>query len=146
AYMRPAAPSTTQPISRAARKPPSDFRICLILAFVLYPPAARADDPPADLAKRIAQRETVTRAARDNYTYRQTVELQELDKNGATRGEYKEVRDVIFSPEHERSEQLIGHPSMNLKLLKMTDEDFRDIRDIQPFVLQEEQLWIYERK
>ena len=28
----------------------------------------------------------------------------------------------------------------------MTEEDYRDIREIQPFVLTEEQLWIYERK
>ena len=109
-------------------------------------PAASADEPPPDLAKRIAQRETVTQAARNNYTYRQTVELQELDKNGGARGEYKEVRDIIFSPQHERTEQVIGRPLLNLKNLIMTEEDFRDIRDIQPFVLPEEQLWIYERK
>jgi hypothetical protein len=106
----------------------------------------RADDPPADLAKRIARRESTMQSARNNYTYRQTVQLEELDKNGAARGEYKEVRDVIFSPQRERSELVVGHPLINLKFLQMTDEDFRDIRDIQPFVMPEEQLWIYERK
>jgi hypothetical protein len=113
---------------------------------MLWPAGARGDDPPPDLARRIAQRETVTQAARNNYTYRQTVELQELDKNGGARGEYKEVRDVIFSPTHERTEQVVGRPLLNLKNLIMTDEDYRDIRDIQPFVLPEDQLWIYERK
>jgi hypothetical protein len=109
-------------------------------------PTARAEDAPPDLAKRIAHQETQTQALRDNYTYRQTVELQELDNRGGARGEYREIRDVIFSPQHERTEQMIGHPTMNLKNLKMTDEDYRDIRDIQPFVLPEEQLWIYETK
>src|SRR5690348_3272939 len=146
AYIRPAAPSAVQPISRAARKPPSDFCICLILAFMLSTPGARAEDPPADLAKRIAQRESATQAARNDYTYRQLVELQELDAHGAARGEYKETRDVIFSPQHERSEQTIGHPFFNLKNLILTEEDYRDIREIQPFVLPEDQLWIYERK
>jgi hypothetical protein len=109
-------------------------------------PAARAEDAPPDLAKRIAHQETQTQALRDNYTYRQTVELQELDNRGGARGEYREIRDVIFSPQHERTEQMIGRPTVNLKNLKMTDEDYRDIRDIQPFVLLEEQLWIYETK
>ena len=109
-------------------------------------PTATAEDAPPDLAKRIAHQETRTQALRDNYTYRQTVELQELDNRGGARGEYREIRDVIFSPQHERTEQMIGRPTVNLKNLKMTDEDYRDIRDIQPFVLPEEQLWIYETK
>ena len=41
---------------------------------------------------------------------------------------------------------MIGHPFANLKNLIMTEEDYRDIREIQPFVLPEDQLWIYERK
>ena len=69
-----------------------------------------------------------------------------MDGRGAARGEYREIRDVIFSPQHERTEQAIGRPTMNLKNLVMTDEDYRDIREIQPFVLPEEQLWIYETK
>jgi len=87
---------------------------------MLSPAVLRAEDPPADLAKRIAQRESITQAARNNYTYRQTVELQELDSKGAARGEYKEIRDVIFSPTHERTEQVIGRPLLNLKNLIMT--------------------------
>src|SRR5689334_13757142 len=108
--MRPAAPSTIQPISRAARKPPSDFCIWFILASVLSSSTGMAEEPPAGLAKKIAARETATQVARNQYTYRQTVQLQELDNRGAARGEYKEVRDVIFSPTRERTDQLIGSP------------------------------------
>src|SRR5205807_8426349 len=94
AYSRPAALSATQPISRAARKPPSDFCICLILTGCekkgtdslfrrreqpkckhfewrkrclspifrillasIFCLAARAEEPPAGLAKLIAARE-----------------------------------------------------------------------------------------
>ena len=146
AYIRPAAPSVIHPVSRAARKPPSDFCICLILAFGLCAASGRAADPPPGLAKKIAARETATQAARNQYTYRQTVQLQELDARGAARGEYKEIRDVIFSPERERTEQPIGSPLQTLKNLILTEEDFRDIREIQPLVLTEEQLWIYETK
>src|SRR6185437_14818665 len=141
----PAAPSSIQPISRAARKRPGDCVIGLILAFTIVAPL-RAEDPPRDLAKRVAHRETETEAERNEYMYRQTVILQELDSRGAARGEYKEVRDIIFSPKHERTEELIGAPSMGLKFLTLTAEDFRDIREIQPLVLTEDRLWNYETK
>ena len=61
-------------------------------------------------------------------------------------GQYREERDVIFSPTEERTEQMIGRPLLSLKNLKLTEEDFADIRNIQPFVLVEELLRIYETK
>ena len=70
----------------------------------------------------------------------------ELNDHGAATGEYREERDVILSPEHERTEHMIGRPLLTLKRLKMTEEDFHDIRDIQPFVMTEDQLWNYETK
>jgi hypothetical protein len=153
----PAVMSAGQPKSSAARKPagripsPSDFAIGLILAFTLFAPAPlipilRAEDPPGNLAKLAAHRETATEAERNEYMYRQTVTLQELDNRGAARGQYKEIRDVIFSPEHQRAEETIGRPDNSLKNLKLTDEDFADIRDIQPLVLTEDRLWSYETR
>ena len=91
----------------------------------------------------MAHRESETEAERNEYMYRQTVTLQELDSRGAALGEYKEVRDIIFSPEHERTEELVGKPEDGLKFLRLTEQDFRDIRDIQPLVLTEDRLWNY---
>jgi len=105
-----------------------------------------AQEAPPNLARQIAHQETETLAARNDYAYRQTVVFAELDAHGAQLGDYREIRDVVFSPEHERTEQMVGKPSMNLKRLIMTDEDFRDMRDIQPFVMTEDQLWNYETK
>jgi hypothetical protein len=113
---------------------------------VLSIPLLRAQEPPENLAKLVAKRETENEAARNQYTYRQTVTLDELDDKGAIRGQYREVRDVVFSPAQERSEEFVGKPFKNLKFLVMTDEDFRDIRNIQPMVLTEEHLWNYETK
>jgi hypothetical protein len=148
AYSMPARQSTPQPIGSAVRKLPSDLAIGLILASVLLAPlrGQTADDPPANLAKLVAHRETETNRERNEYTYRQTFTLQELDGKGGARGEYKEIRDIIFSPAHERTEELIGRPTNGLQLLVMTDEDFRDIREIQPLTLNEEQLWNYDTK
>lgn len=105
-----------------------------------------AQDPPADLVKRVAHRESETEAERNQYLYRQSVVLEELDGRGTARGDYKEVRDIIFSPRHERSEQLVGAPQNRMKNLVLTVEDFADIRDIQPLVLTEDRVHLYETK
>ena len=107
---------------------------------------AWAEDPPPNLAKLVAHRESETEAERNEYMYRQTVTLQELDSRGGARGEYREVRDIIFSPTHERTEEAIGKPANSLQFLHLTAEDFQDIRDIQPLVLTEDRLWNYETK
>jgi hypothetical protein len=147
AYPMPITPSATQPISRAAWKPRSDLAIGLILTLgVLAVFARAADDPPGNLAKLVAHRETETDAERNEYTYRQSVTLDELDNHGAPHGQYRETRDIVFSPKHERSENLIGKPENSLKNLILTEEDFHDIREIQPLVLTEDRLWIYETK
>lgn len=94
----------------------------------------------------MAGRESETQATRNRYTYRQSVTIEELNTRGGKAGEYREMRDVIFSPERERIEQLIGRPVKTLQHLVLTEEDFRDIREIQPFVLVEDTLFIYEIK
>jgi hypothetical protein len=123
--------------------------IALILASVLFTASASwAQDqaPPPNLVKLVAHRETETETERNEYTYRQGLTIEELDASGGTRGSYRETRDVIFSPEKERTEQLIGHPDKSLKNLILTEEDFADIRNIQPLVLTEDRLWNYESK
>src|SRR5262249_25311451 len=90
--------------------------------------------------------ESETQAARNQYAYRQTVRLQELDNTGGMSGEYREVRDVIFSPTQERTEQMVGTPLLTLKHLILTQEDFEAMRNIQPFVLTNDQMFIYETK
>jgi hypothetical protein len=146
AYSDPATLSAIQPTRRAARKPPSESFIALILAFGCLASGAIAQEPPPGLARRIARQESATQAARDEYTYRQAVVFAELDERGAETGQYREVRDVIFSPQHERTEEMVGKPLMDLHHLIMTPEDFHDIRDIQPFVMTEDQLWNYQTK
>jgi hypothetical protein len=105
-----------------------------------------ADEAPADLVRRVSLVETETQQVRDHYTYRQSVAVEELSDRGTRVGQYREVRDVVFSPGGERAEQMIGSPAVTLKNLKLTDEDFADIRNIQPFVLVQELLPIYETK
>lgn len=109
-------------------------------------PALRADDPPADLVRRVAVRETETARQQSNYTYRQSVTIEEFDGHGVKSGDYREVRDIIFSPKQERTEQMLGKPSNTLTRLKLTEEDFRDIREVQPFLMTSEQAFLYETR
>ena len=113
---------------------------------MLLTTALFGQEPPPNLARLVAHRETETETERNEYTYRQVVTLEELDDHGSARGMYRETRDVIFSPQHDRTEQLIGRAESSLKNLILTDEDFADIRNIQPLVLTEDRLWNYESK
>jgi hypothetical protein len=103
-----------------------------------------AKDPPPDLAKRVAHRESETAEERRQYAYTQSVHLQEIDGRGTQTGEYREVREVIFSPTGDRTERFSSQPVSRLRNLLMTPEDFADIRNIQPFILTEDQLRIYQ--
>jgi len=101
-------------------------------------------EPPTDIARRVAARESASEAERANYTYRQTVTVTEYTERNRSGGEYREQREIIFSPKGERTERLIGQPVNTLKRLRMTPEDFADLRDIQPMLLTEDRLFLYQ--
>jgi hypothetical protein len=88
----------------------------------------------------VAENEARTEEARSRYLYTQTVLIEEVGARGAAGGRYREVREVIFSPDGERSERLQGSPLSALKRLILTKEDFEDIRNIQPLLLTPETL------
>ena len=125
---------------------PLPFCIGFIVAFGLAITVANAGDPPADLIRKMAQREAGNEAERANYMYRQTVMVEEVSEKGLIDGHYREVHDVIFSPTGERSEEAVGKPVSALKNLKLTPEDFADLREVQPFLFTPDRLFLYESK
>ncbi|MCP5117549.1 MAG: hypothetical protein GY953_42545 [bacterium] len=108
--------------------------------------SAFAADPPENLARLVAENETRHAEERMNYTYRQSVRVDEFGKRGTPAGFYTEVRDIIFSPESGRSEEFVKKPLSRLKRLQLTEEDFQDIREVQPFLFTKDQLWAYETR
>jgi len=116
---------------------------CFSIAAIV---AAAGPEPPKDLARLVAHRESETQAERNQFTYRQTVRVEELSERGSLNGEYRETRDVIFSPVKEREDVVVAAPRSTLKNLVLTEEDFADIRNIQPFVLVEDLFPVYETK
>ena len=120
--------------------------IALIVASANLLPAA---EPPAGFLRKIAVRESETARAREEYTYRQSVNVQEFNIQGAITGEYREVRDVTFSPDQKsgspvRYEQVIVPARSTLTRVRLTPEDFADIRNIEPFLLTVEKVSLYE--
>lgn len=134
------------PTNQIATRAAPNCRIPLRVAFLACALFAALQAQPADIAKRVAERETAALEARGQYTYRQTVLIEEMPSKGSRGGQYREVREVVFSPSGERTEQMVGKPVDLLARLKLTDEDFRDIRDVQPFLFTADQLWLYETK
>lgn len=102
------------------------------------------DQPPPDLLQKIAVRASETWKARDNYTYRQSLTLQEIDHRDLVVGQYHEVREVTFSPNGGRYEKTVGTPQNTLTRIKLTPEDFDDIRSIEPFFLTTGTAWLYK--
>lgn len=107
-------------------------RLITGVAFILASVPAPAAEPPPDLVRRVAERELAAQQARAQYAYRQHVVIEEGGPRG---GQYRETRDVIFSPTGERTEQIVRKPTNTLQRLVLTPEDFDDIRGIQPLLL-----------
>jgi hypothetical protein len=103
----------------------------------MWVPVWAADDINADeIIKKFAAKETEFAQARNNYTYRQSVKLQELDPNGnPTGGQWELVEDIIFSPEGKRMEKVVYAPVLTLRNILLTPEDEQDLRHVQPFVM-----------
>lgn len=88
-----------------------------------------------EIIRKFAAKESEFAKARENYTYRQTVRVQEMDGGGVIGGRHEMVSDIIFSGEGRRSERVVRAPVSTLQRLQLTPEDEQDLRNVQPFVL-----------
>jgi len=100
--------------------------------------AQAADLAPAQvdgIIEKFAAKETDFAKAREQYTYRQTARIQELDDGGTITGRWETVSDIIFSSEGRRSEHVVRSPVPTLHNILLTPEDMADMQNVQPFVL-----------
>ncbi|HML16430.1 MAG TPA: hypothetical protein VK419_05370 [Bryobacteraceae bacterium] len=88
-----------------------------------------------DIIAKFAAHEADFSKARDNYTYRQTARIQELDDAGGTTGKWEMVSDIIFNSDGQRTEHVVRSPVPSLHNILLTPEDMEDLRSVQPFVL-----------
>jgi hypothetical protein len=103
-----------------------------------------AAEPPEGFLRKIAERETQNAIARDDYTYRQSVSVQEFNIQGQVTGEYTEVRDITFTESKGRFEQVVQPGKSTLTRVRLTQEDFNDIRNVEPFLLTTDKIPLYE--
>src|SRR5260370_15961348 len=87
AYTTAAAIRIAHPARQAMRK--LRELACIVIVGSL---ALTGQEPPAGLARLVAHRESETEAERNQYAYKQTVKVTELNDHGSQAGEYREVR------------------------------------------------------
>jgi hypothetical protein len=108
------------------------------------------DEPPAipveEVIKKFAEREAEFKKERDNYTYTQAVVVQTIDEDNRPDGEYRMVSDIIFTPDGKRFEKVTFAPQDTLRRISLSQQDYDDVRNVQPFVLTTSELPKYNVK
>ena len=109
---------------------------------------AKTDGAPdiQTIIRRFAEKEKEFQTARENYTYRQIVKVQELSPDGEVRGTFHVEEDILFSPDGKRIEKVAYAPLSTLRGISISPEDERDLRSVQPFVLTTDDLHKYDVK
>lgn len=108
------------------------------------------DPPPIpveQIIQKFGEREAEFKQERGNYTYTQTFLIQTIDDDtGRPDGEYRMNSDILFTPEGKRYEKVTYAPQSTLQRITMTQQDFDDLVNIQPFVLTTEDMPKYDIK
>lgn len=119
--------------------------IFLALAVALPAVAAPAKADPTEpelqrIIEKFAAKESEFLLARELYTYRQTVRVEDFDGGGTPGGRYDLVSDIIFTGAGKRTERIVRAPVSTIQFVTFSPEDEQDIRSVQPFVLNTKEL------
>ena len=106
-------------------------------------PALPQDLPPDEVIRKFAAKEAEFRKARESYTYKQSVKMEELDGSGNVQGKWEIVSDIVFGPNKQRTEKVTYAPVNTLHLI-LTPQDEQDLRSVQPFVLTTDEITKYD--
>jgi hypothetical protein len=120
------------------------FIYCFLSCSALLGSAVAADLPPEEVIQKFAAKEAEFRKARESYTYKQSVKLEELDASGNVEGKWEIVSDIIFGPNKQRMEKVTYAPLITLKHISLSPQDEQDLRSVQPFVLTTEDIGKYD--
>jgi hypothetical protein len=97
--------------------------------------------PVDQIIKRFSERESDFKRERGNYTYTQTFSIQTIDDDDRPDGEYRETSEVIFTPDGKRlPDKVTFAPQSTLQRILLSEQDIDDVRNVQPFVLNSEDL------
>jgi hypothetical protein len=107
--------------------------------------ASKLPDPSPEqiqqIIKQFAQKESELAAARELYTYRQSVKLTEVEPAGGT---FEVVENVSFDDRDRRTSHVTYAPVNGLQFITMTPEDQQDLENIMPFSVTADALPNYD--
>jgi len=92
-----------------------------------------------DIIAKFAAKEAEFSRARGNYTYRQNARVMSLDDSGGITGKWEETSEIVFL-DGKRSERVSYAPMSTLTAFQLEPNDIQDLRDVQPFVLNTNEL------
>lgn len=118
-----------------------------LLAAVLAAPLAAQMDAPAAmqmLLRAVAKKEVKFEQARGNYTYRRDFLFSALDQQHRPGGFYQVSTDITFTPSGHRYQKTIRGPFDQLRIIRLTRQDFTDLRQVIPLVITPASLSQYE--
>lgn len=121
--------------------------LALFSVFMLSPsPAVAAERSAAEVEQIIDQfvaNETAAAKSRQQYTYRQSVNMTEYNEGGKPGGKWELIQDIIFDSDNRRTERVVYAPVVSLRRLSLSPQDEQDLRDVQPFVMTSEERPFY---
>jgi hypothetical protein len=91
------------------------------------------------IIEKFAAKETLFKQARNNYTFRQDISVQEFDGLSVS-GEYRSVRDITYDDKGGRVETVVFAPQPSLRQLAISREDEEDFRSKMAFVMTTEEI------
>ena len=111
-------------------------------------PSALSTEPPSvpveQIIQHFAEREAEFKRERDNYTYTQSFVVQTIDSGGQPDGEYRMTSDIVFSTTGKRYDKVTYAPPSTLQRISLSEQDFADLQNVQPFVLTTNELPKYD--
>jgi hypothetical protein len=143
--MTPSPGAVTPPIAAppkpAPAAPPAAMNTPAPVA-PLGPPTVPIDQ----IIQKFAAREAQFKIERDNFTYTQKFLVETLDSDGRPDGKYQMNSEIVFTPEGKRYEHVTYAPPSTLQRITLSEQDFDDLENIQPFVLTTSELPKYDIK
>jgi hypothetical protein len=100
--------------------------------------------PVDEIIRRFSQHESDFRTERNNFTYSQSVTIEDGVPGSPFDGKYQMDSDIVFTPQGKRYEEVTYAPQSSLNHVTLSPEDMKDLEDIQPFVLTTEDLPKYD--
>jgi hypothetical protein len=103
-------------------------------------PAQPAGIAPAEIIQKVAAKEAIFKAAREQFGYTMNISVQTVALSGKVDGEFRQISEVRLGDDGKREERMTFAPESTLGRIFLTEDDLEDIRQRLPFALTPEEL------